>query len=403
MIGSEVQIHLRCAQRGTLAPAKPALAVIITCYNYAAFVGRAIQSVLNQDRRDCELLVVDDGSTDNSWDVISRFDATAFKIDNIGQRAACLFGLGHTCAPFVLFLDADDELKPGALDAIIGRLDPDVAKLQFALTLIDANGDRIGPAPSPLAAFRDREMLARQVLRSGVYRTPPTSGNVFRRDVCELLREAEYDKAVDGVILFAAPLMGDVVSLSEELGSYRIHDSNDSGLGSGPQARILEHEIDRFVIRMVHLRSIIKCLGLEQKLEDPRDAFYCRERQLCLDIVSGRRPRLAALPNLLSKLALEPFFSAKNKLAMALFFFLSSVLPNERARILLAYRLKPGHRSALGFAKTILWSGARDPASGDVLSPDQRGRLDLGASARGWNGEQGAATDPVHFAKTNSE
>ncbi len=357
MTGSDVQIQSRRSSSGKPAPANPALAVIVSCYNYASFIDRAIRSVLDQGRDDWELVVVDDGSTDGSWDIISRFDVTAFKINNCGQRAACLFGLDQTRAPFVLFLDADDELKPGALEMIVERLDPEVAKLQFALTLIDADGNRIGPAASPLETFRDRKNLTRQVLRSGVYRTPPTSGNVFRRDVCELLREAEYDNAVDGVILFAAPLIGDVVSISDELGCYRIHGSNDSGLGSGPEARLLERDIRRFLIRMEHLRLIVERLGLEQQLINPHDAFYCRERQLCLDVISGRRPRLSALPGLLSKLALEPF-SAKNKLAMALFFFLSSVLPNGRARMLLAYRLKTGQRSALGLAKTIFGSGA---------------------------------------------
>jgi hypothetical protein len=103
---------------------------------------------------------------------------------------------------------------------------------------------------------------------------------------------------------------------------------------------------------MEHLRLIVERLRLQQKLVDPRDAFYCRERQLCLDILSGRRPRLAALPGLLSKLSLEPL-PPKNKLAMALFFSLSSVLSNQRRRALLAYRLKTGRRSALGLAKAI--------------------------------------------------
>lgn len=352
-----MQIHSRRDQSGRATSATPALAVIVSSYNYASFVGRAIKSVLDQGRDDCELVVVDDGSTDSSWEVISHFDVTAFKIKNGGQRAACLFGLDQTRAPFVLFLDSDDELKPGALETIISRLDPDVAKVQFALTLIDANGNQLGPAASPLEAFRDREKLTRQVLRSGVYRTPPTSGNVFRRDVCELLREADYDRSVDGVILFAAPLMGDVISISQELGCYRIHGGNDSGLGNTPNATLLERDIDRFFVRMEHLRLIAQRLGLVQQLVEPHDAFYCRERQLCLDIVSGRRPRLGALPGLLSKLALEPF-SAKNKFAMALFFFLSSLLPNERAKMLLAYRLKAGPRSALGFAKAIFGSGA---------------------------------------------
>ena len=80
-------------------PDSPKLAVIISCYNYELFVERAIRSVLDQGRHDCELVVVDDGSTDGSWDAISRSGVTAFKIDNSGQRAACLFGLDRTRAP----------------------------------------------------------------------------------------------------------------------------------------------------------------------------------------------------------------------------------------------------------------------------------------------------------------
>jgi glycosyltransferase involved in cell wall biosynthesis len=334
-------------------PDTPKLAVIISCYNYESFVERAIRSVLDQGRHDCEVVVVDDGSTDSSWDAISRSGATAFKITNSGQLAACLFGLDRTRAPFVLFLDADDELKPGALDAIINLLDPGVSKLQFPLTQIDADGNPIGGTRPSLEAFRSRDELARRVLRTGVYQTPPTSGNVFRRDLCEFLREVAYDRAVDGVILFAAPLLGDVVSISEELGRYRIHGRNDSGLGRMPDAASLERDIYRFLARMEHLRAIVRRLKPDQELVDPRDTFYFRERNLYLDIASGRRPRGTALRGLLSKLVAEPF-SAKNKIAMAAFFLLASVLPNDRGKALLAYRLKTGHRSALGFAKQII-------------------------------------------------
>ncbi len=334
-------------------PDSPKLAVIISCYNYESFVERAIRSVLDQGRHDCEVVVVDDGSTDGSWDVISRSGVTAFKIENGGQRVACLFGLDRTRAPFVLFLDADDELKPGALGTIIDRLDLGVAKLQFPLTRIDADGNVISGALPSLTAFRVRDALARQVLKSGIYKSPPTSGNVFRRDVCELLREANYDSAVDGVILFAAPLFGDVVSISEELGRYRIHGRNDSGLGRLPDAGSLERDINRFLARMEHLRTIIRRVEPDQELFDPRESFYFREQRFFLEIASGRRPRLTTLPGLLSKVLSEPF-SVKNKVAMAVFFFLASVLPNDRAKALLAYRLKTGHRTALGFAKKII-------------------------------------------------
>lgn len=331
----------------------PKLAVIISCYNYETFVNRAIRSVVSQGRNDCELVVIDDGSTDNSWDVIARSGVTAFKISNEGQRTACLFGLDQTTAPFVLFLDADDELKPGALGAIIDRLDAKVAKLQFPLTRIDANGDVISQASPSLTAFRDSVELARQVLQTGVYKTPPTSGNVFRRDVCQFLREAKYDRAVDGVILFAAPFMGDVVSVSEELGCYRIHGRNDSGVGGAPDAHSLERDINRFVARMDHLRDIIRRCNHNLELVPSHEAFYFQERSFCLAVAAGKRPSVTFLPHLLYKLADAPYL-AKTKIAMALFFILALLLPIDRAKALLAYRFRVGHRSTLGFIKEII-------------------------------------------------
>jgi len=329
----------------------PKLAVIISCFNYEAFVERAIRSVQDQKRDDCELVVVDDGSTDRSWEVIARCGVRAFRIDNGGQLAACLFGLDRTRAPFVLFLDADDELNPGALTAIMDALDERVAKVQFALTMIDDDHNAIG-AHSSLDAFRGRDGLLNEVLRRGVYKTPPTSGNVFRRDVCELLREVDYDTAVDGVILFAAPLFGDVVSLPEQFGSYRVHARNDSRVGQIPTAEILERDINRFVARTEHLREIMRRLVPHRRLINSDKAFYYRERKFCFDIVSGDRPSLATLPRLLAALAFEPY-SLKPKLALLSFFVLGSVVSNERAKLLLAYRSKSGNRSAFGFIREL--------------------------------------------------
>jgi glycosyltransferase involved in cell wall biosynthesis len=331
----------------------PKLAVIITCYNYEAFVGRAIRSVLDQASNDYELVVIDDGSTDGSWDVITDSGATAFKIDNRGQRAACLFGLERTKAPFVLFLDADDELKPDALSTIIGHLDPDVAKLQFPLTRVDANSNVISGAFPPLEDFRSSGVLAGHVLKCGAYRTPPTSGNVFRRDVCEFLREATYDKAVDGVILFVAPFLGDIVSLSEELGCYRIHGSNQSGLGRLPDIEFFERDISRFRERMQHLRAILRRIEQDKKLVDSCKTFYWLERKFSLDIASGRRPRLAALLSLILKLRDEPA-SIRTKAAMAAFYGLALLLASDRRKALLKFRYTTGPRTTADFIKQMI-------------------------------------------------
>ena len=329
------------------------LSIIITCFNYRNYVETAIRSVLHESRDDCELVVVDDGSTDGSWDVIKRTGVTAYRIENGGQRAACLYGLEQTSAPFVMFLDADDCLKPGAIAEILQMLDPEVAKLQFALTRIGAEGELIDQASPSLPNYRCRARLARQVLRTGVYKSPPTSGNVFRRDLCELLRDVTYDRAVDGVILFAAPFMGDVVSTSKELGFYRIHACGDSGLGRSPDARSLKRDIDRFVARMDHLRRIAQVRNQGIELVDPREVFFYQERSFCLAIASGQRPPLSTLPRLIWKL-FSGESSVKERMFMVAFFALGSIMPNRAAAILLAFRLRAGRRSPLGFLKEIV-------------------------------------------------
>ena len=336
-----------CARTGHV----PKLAVIITCFNYEAFVERAIRSVLDQKCDACELVVVDDGSTDRSWEIISRCGGRAFKIENRGQLGACLFGLENTQAPFVLFLDADDELKPGSLARLVERLDERVAKVQFALTLVDADGNPLGPFCA-LDSFRDRDNLLDEVLRRGVYKTPPTSGNVFRRDVCELLREVDYEKAVDGVILFAAPLFGDVVSLPEEMGCYRVHGRNDSRFGQRPTAPLLERDINRFTARTEHLRDIVRRLAPDRELIRPQQAFYYRERKYCLEIATGKAPHLTTVPNLIAGLWVEPYTSLQ-KLALAGFFVLGALLPAKAGSVLLAIRSGSGNPSSTSLVRAI--------------------------------------------------
>lgn len=331
----------------------PRLAIVIPCYNYEEYVGRAIDSVARQLTDECEMVVVDDGSTDGSWDAILRRGAPSVRVPNGGAVNACVAGLDRTSAPHVLFLDADDELKPGALEVILGRLDPGVAKLQFGLTRVDAAGAFLSPAIPSVEDYRDSAGLVGKVLRTGVYKSPPTSGNVFRRDVADIIREIDYDRYVDGVPLFAAPFMGDVVSLSAELGVYRVHGRNVSGAGREPDAESLSFDLERFVRRMEHLKAVLRRLGRDEDLFDPRDVFVTRERAFCLAVASGRRPPASSLPPLVARLAREAM-PTKSKLGMAAFFVMASLLPKRRAKALLNYRFRVGDRSARGFLRTLV-------------------------------------------------
>lgn len=334
------------------AQARPKLAVVISCFNYEAFVTNAIESVRSQANPDCELVVVDDGSTDGSWAVIQGTGVKAYRTENGGQVAACLYGLDRTSAPFVLFLDADDELKPGAIAAILQHLDSDVAKLQFAMSVIDETGGLAGEDRPKLLNFRVREPLAQRVLRTGVYKSPPTSGNVFRRDLCELAREASYDQAIDGIMLFAAPFFGDVVSLSEALGRYRVHRRNHSGLGRAPDKALFGRDMGRYLARMKHLREVLQRRDDKRKLVDPTKTFYFRELNFSLAIASGKRPPLTSVPGLIATFSKEDA-SLKRKASLSLYYVIAALMPPRLANNMLAYRHGAGSRSGLGFLKSM--------------------------------------------------
>jgi glycosyltransferase involved in cell wall biosynthesis len=323
----------------------PVLSIIVACYNYEEFVGRAIESVLSQRNHACELLVVDDGSTDRSWDVIERFGLpNCFRIPNGGAARACLYAFRRSRAPFVLFLDADDELAPGSLAAIVSRLDPAVAKLQFALSPIDARGRILGPPLPRLEDFRTRESLQREVRRTGAYTSPPTSGNVFRRDVCELLAEVDYEMSVDGVTLFAAPFVGDVVSVAEPLGRYRLHGRNFSQSGGRPSASRFRMEAERFLDRHAHLARVLARQGGPVRLRDPHTLFFYRERRFYATILGGGRPPFGEAWKL-AVLALLSTRAWSQRLALSLFLLLCWGLPQRRRDALLESRFHLGGRS----------------------------------------------------------
>ena len=328
------------------------IAVIITCFNYESYVSRAIESVVSQHSADYEFVVVDDGSTDRSWDVIQKTGVVAYQIPNGGQRLACLYGLSKTRAPFVLFLDADDELLPGALERIRSILDFGVAKVQFCLTCVDAAGHLLVDRYPALETFRNTDKVVEEILRSGVYQTPPTSGNVFRRDVCELLQHCDYDNAVDGVILLAAPFMGDVVSLSDSLGLYRIHGDNESGLGRTPKVSTLERDLRRFQLRLAHLRRILIQIRPELIIVETESTTYFNMLSFYACICRGSRCTLRQLVRLCRALLIEPR-QRKWKAINILFFVFLFLAPLAYAQALLAFRLSVGHRSVLQFLRNV--------------------------------------------------
>ncbi len=99
------------------------LSIIIPVYNREELVIRSIKSILMQNEELCEVVVVDDGSTDNTWGNLAQYEQCAgirkYKFDkNRGVNAARNYGVSMSCGEYVFFLDSDDYLKIDSLAKI---------------------------------------------------------------------------------------------------------------------------------------------------------------------------------------------------------------------------------------------------------------------------------------------
>lgn len=101
----------------------PAISVIMPVHNRAEVVGRSIESVLHQSFENFELIVVDDGSTDQTLDVLRAIHDPRLRLvaldQNVGGNAARNHGIREAQAPLITFLDSDDEYLPGRLDSAV--------------------------------------------------------------------------------------------------------------------------------------------------------------------------------------------------------------------------------------------------------------------------------------------
>jgi glycosyltransferase involved in cell wall biosynthesis len=210
---------------------------VVTCHNYRDYVCDAVDSALGQTLPPCEIIVVNDGSTDDSLERLTDRYAGLPTVrlvtqTNTGQLAAFINGCGAATGDIVCFLDADDLWEPDylrRLEAVYGASEPP--------DLVLSNLQRFGSAQGIWHSRQNDEDLGLGVLTAWflhmIPQAPTSSVSMRRRLVQEVLDLPECTRAnwrtrADDCLILGAQVLGArTFALAQPLVRYRVHSANN--------------------------------------------------------------------------------------------------------------------------------------------------------------------------------
>lgn len=224
---------------GPLPRAEPGrVTIVIPCYNQADFLSDAIESALRQSYSAREIIVVDDGSVDQTREISQRYKNVCYIYQqNMGVSAARNNGLRHSHGEFIVFLDADDRLLPSALEVGVDQLQRhgEAVFVSGHCRVSAADGRVFASAPQP-AVERDHYL---HLLRGNYIWCPATV--MFRRRIFEAV--GGFDVRLHGVEDYDLYLRiardFAVLSHTEVVADYRRHGLSASADIATMQQRII--------------------------------------------------------------------------------------------------------------------------------------------------------------------
>jgi glycosyltransferase involved in cell wall biosynthesis len=210
-------------------PDAPVVSVIVPCFNHGRYLREALASVGTPEVR-TEIIVVDDGSSDSTSEVIATFDTTnefrSVRQHNAGLAAARNRGLRESRGRYIVFLDADDRLVPGAIELGVAKLDerPECAFVFGRCRMMDQDGTVLVTPEQP-RIVRDHY---RELLRQNYIWMPAMA--MFRRDPLERIGgfNSDVNAAADYEMYLHLARHYPVHDHAQMVAHYRKHDGSMS-------------------------------------------------------------------------------------------------------------------------------------------------------------------------------
>ena len=270
----------------------PLVSIIINNYNY---IREAIDSALQQSYDLTEVIVVDDGSTDDSPSIISSYGSEIKSIlkPNGGQGSAFNEGFAMSRGEIIVFLDADDCLLPHAVEIIMHAFEEkEIVKAQWPLYVIDersVNSFQLTPS----VELQDGNFIDKVIaVGPDAYLSPPTSGNAWNRDFLEKvlpMPAEDYRISADLYLCMLAPVYGEIKSIRQPLALYRMHGGNNYR-GKSLTETMLQEKVKRFETSCRILKSHMDKKHIEANPEDWRNHSWLIRLQSSFDEIKKHVP-----------------------------------------------------------------------------------------------------------------
>jgi glycosyltransferase involved in cell wall biosynthesis len=337
------------------------VSIIIVNYNNERFLAAAIDSALDQNHPLCEVIVVDDCSTDSSRSVIASYGDRIKSVlrETNGHHIAALNSAWPLARhPILIFLDSDDLLLPHAAGTVASVWKASTVKAQFLLASIDKDGHPLGHVTPQYPPNLDTATIRTELLRTGQCPSTPSSGNAYARALLDRMSsdgsfQLEYlenrrDLWMDSVLECNAPFYGEIVTIYEPIACFRIHDTNDSLQNSISYSRFAQ-SARYFEVKLDYLSRRCRTWGIpfdsRAALHRSLWAYECR---LCAikTASAGSRPRKSAFRLLgrgLKACMVTPV-PISRRLIRAGWFMAVVLAPRFLARKLIALRFMPASR-----------------------------------------------------------
>ncbi|WP_414622889.1 glycosyltransferase family 2 protein [Calothrix sp. CCY 0018] len=250
-------------------PAKPLVSVLIPNYNYAEYIGQTLESVLCQSYPHFEIIVCDDGSTDNSCEIIESYidkDARIKLIRQKNQKVAVALNTAYwkSKGEIICILDADDIWIKQKLQRVVEGFQSQDRCGFFIHNVIEVDSKGASIKGRPMFTKMAAGWMGVYALANGGYvdNIPPASALSFRRDVTNLifpLNEVMV-RNTDSLIYRLAPLITSIGSTTEVLSQFRLHGANTSSvtllsaecIKRGQESAFLVHQEQKKLLQKIY-------------------------------------------------------------------------------------------------------------------------------------------------------